>query len=142
MIIMMAWLFTLPSPNLFTKTPATNITGAVITLAGFTVMSLCIYKYFFQLSGLKSLVENRVNNELMITGIHKHVRHPLYSGTFVFIWGLLILIPTWSVLIADAIITIYTLIGLRFEEQKLVREFGEKYLEYKRQVPMILPRIL
>jgi protein-S-isoprenylcysteine O-methyltransferase Ste14 len=103
-------------------------------------MSICVGKYFMQLSGLKGLIHNKTNNELMITGVHKVVRHPLYSGTFIFIWGLLILFPSLSLFISDAIITLYTLIGLRFEEKKLEREFGEAYRAYKEKVPMIIPR--
>ena len=76
----------------------------------------------------------------MTTGIHNYVRHPLYAGTFLFIWGLLLLLPYWSLLIADSIITLYTLIGIRFEENKLVREFGKPYEEYQNEVPMIIPR--
>ena len=41
---------------------------------------------------------------------------------------------------AVSIITIYTLIGLKWEEKKLEREFGEAYRMYKQQVPMIFPR--
>jgi len=94
-----------------------------------------------QLSGLKGLIENRTGNKLMITGIHKFVRHPLYTGTFLFIWGLLILFPTVSVLITDIVITSYTLVGLRFEEHKLEKEFGAAYKKYKQNVPMLIPKI-
>lgn len=127
------------SSKIFIPTNATLVAGIVITLLGLTIMSICIVKYFLQVSGLKDLIENRTNNELMITGIHKIVRHPLYSGTFVFIWGLLVIFPVISLLIANTIITIYTLIGLRFEEKKLEKEFGDAYKTYKQKVPMIIP---
>ena len=76
----------------------------------------------------------------MITGIHKIVRHPLYAGTFMFIWGLLIALPYLSLLIADVIITVYTLIGLKLEEKKLEKEYGAAYKLYKQKVPMLIPR--
>ena len=94
-----------------------------------------------QLSGLRELFENKMSDELMISGIHRMVRHPLYTGTFIFIWGLFILYPYVSTLISDVIITVYTLIGLRFEEKKLEKEFGEKYRVYKNHVPMLIPKI-
>ena len=93
-----------------------------------------------QLSGLRELFENKMSDELMTSGIHKMVRHPLYTGTFIFIWGLFILYPYVSTLITDIIITVYTLIGLHFEEKKLESQFGEKYLEYKNHVPMLIPK--
>lgn len=95
-----------------------------------------------QLTGLKRLLGNNSGNELMITGIHKIVRHPMYAGTFVFIWGLLIIFPYLSVLLVDTVITVYTLIGLHFEEQKLEIEFGNAYKVYKKQVPMLIPKFV
>ncbi|HEV8282695.1 MAG TPA: isoprenylcysteine carboxylmethyltransferase family protein [Chitinophagaceae bacterium] len=138
----MIYLFTVNSYKLFIPTQATIISGSFIAGGGFTIMSICIVKYFMQTSGLKGLLENRTNNELMITGVHKIVRHPLYGGTFIFIWGLFIIFPQLSLLIANSIITVYTLIGLRFEEKKLEKEFGEAYKMYKQKVPMIIPRFI
>jgi len=34
---------------------------------------------------------------------------------------------------------LYTLIGIHFEERKLVEEFGQSYISYSRQVPKIIP---
>jgi protein-S-isoprenylcysteine O-methyltransferase Ste14 len=134
------YLLVMNSNRLFTTTKLTIISGIGVASTGFAIMSICIAKYFMQLSGLKGLIHSKTNNELMITGIHKVVRHPLYSGTFIFIWGLLILFPSLSLFISDTIITLYTLIGLRFEEKKLEKEFGDAYRIYKEEVPMIIPR--
>jgi len=134
-------LVTIPSYRLFIITQATTIIGSIVTAFGFIVMSVCIIKYFMQLSGLKKMIGNETGNELMITGIHKIVRHPLYAATFIFIWGWLILYPYLSLLIADIIVTAYTLIGLHFEEQKLEKEFGNAYRVYKQKVPMLIPKL-
>lgn len=136
----MIYLFTMNSYKIFETMLAINIAGLVITSLGLIIVIICIRKYFMRLSGIKILIENTSEQELMITGIHKHVRHPLYSGTFIFIWGLLLLYPYWSLLIADIIITIYTLIGLQFEEKKLEKDFGERYKLYKQKVPMLIPK--
>jgi protein-S-isoprenylcysteine O-methyltransferase Ste14 len=116
------------------------IAGSVMVLAGLAIMAVCIAKYFFQLSGLKALMQEQHSDTLMITGIHRKMRHPLYTGTFIFIWGLFVLFPAASLLIADLVITIYTLIGIRFEERKLILAFGEAYVKYKKEVPMLIPR--
>jgi protein-S-isoprenylcysteine O-methyltransferase Ste14 len=137
----MIYLFTINSHKIFETHLPVNIAGMVIAMFGLIIMSICIHKYFMRLSGIKNLVENTSEQELMITGIHKHVRHPLYAGTFIFIWGLLLLYPYYSLLIANVIITSYTLLGLQFEEQKLEKEFGEKYTDYKKQVPMLIPKL-
>ena len=104
-------------------------------------MIICIVKYFVQLSGIRSLTTIQPENKLMITGIHKFVRHPLYGGTFVFIWGLLLLYRHLSLLVVNTIITIYTLLGIAFEEKKLEQQFGDDYKNYKATVPKLFPKI-
>jgi len=138
----MIYLFLLNSHKLFASTTGTIVSGILMVGAGIVIMIICILKYFMQVSGIKGLLQDKMSNELMITGIHKVVRHPLYAGTFIFIWGLFILFPSVSLLISDAIITIYTLVGLRFEERKLEREFGEAYKVYRQKVPMIIPKLI
>ena len=92
------------------------------------------------LSGLRSLFQETVYPELIISGIHRYVRHPLYLGTFLFIWGLAVLFPYFSLVIANTIITVYTLLAIPFEEEKLVQEFGDQYRRYQKQVPKIIPK--
>jgi protein-S-isoprenylcysteine O-methyltransferase Ste14 len=36
-------------------------------------------------------------------------------------------------------LTIYVLIGIIFEERKLLREFGETYASYRAVTPMLIP---
>jgi protein-S-isoprenylcysteine O-methyltransferase Ste14 len=141
LIAILLYLVFLPSSFLFAPSLITRVAGGIVAGCGLVVMIICISKYFFQLSGLKALLHEQKKNELMITGIHKKIRHPLYAGTFVFIWGLLIFYPVLSLFISDIIITAYTLIGIRLEEQKLENEFGEAYRQYRRDVPMIIPRL-
>ena len=126
---------------LFQPNSISYVLGIATALVGLVIMGICIKKYFAQLSGLKTLFidEVKTGNTLIITGIHRFVRHPLYAGTFIFIWGLFIFMPYSSLLISNFIITIYTLIGIGFEEKKLIGEFGDQYREYKRKVPMIIP---
>ena len=114
--------------------------GYLVTITGFGIMLTCIKKYFMSLSGLRSLLQEQTYSELMIAGIHKYVRHPLYLGTFLFIWGLAILVPLLSLVVANAVITLYTILAIPFEEKKLVEEFGEQYTVYQKTVPKLIPK--
>jgi methanethiol S-methyltransferase len=125
---------------LFQKIPFVQIGGSVISLAGLFIMGLCIVNYFSQVSGVRSLTGDENELKPIQKNIHKHVRHPLYMGTFLFIWGLLPVFPVLSLLITNFIITVYTLIGIQFEEKKLVSEFGDSYKVYQKTVPKIIPR--
>jgi protein-S-isoprenylcysteine O-methyltransferase Ste14 len=113
--------------------------GILIGITGLLIMIICIAKYFKGLSGLFALPEKKNEGVLIISGIHQWVRHPLYLGTFLLIWGGWIAYPLLSLFISNCIITIYTLIGIRLEEKKLIAEYGELYKTYQQNVPMIIP---
>jgi protein-S-isoprenylcysteine O-methyltransferase Ste14 len=109
-------------------------------LAGSAIMGVVIRKYFFSLSGISVFYKQQPPAILEQGGLHRYVRHPLYSGTLLFIWSLFFLFPYLSNLLACVVITLYTLLGARLEEKKLVAQFGEKYKAYKKRVPMVIPR--
>lgn len=129
---------TLPSP--FMLGPSFKIIGYPMAIMGLTLMIICIKKYFVGLSGLKSILKNQPQTaDLKVDGVHRRVRHPLYLGTFIFIWGLFFIIPHLSLLLSNGIIHLYTLIGIRFEEKKLIETFGDQYRCYQREVPKLIP---
>ncbi|MGH7494948.1 MAG: methanethiol S-methyltransferase [bacterium] len=70
---------------------------------------------------------------------YKHVRHPLYVGWLFSFWAT----PTMTVahLVFAIATTAYILFAIQLEERDLVREHGEKYANYLRQVPMLIPSL-
>ncbi|HVT86211.1 MAG TPA: isoprenylcysteine carboxylmethyltransferase family protein [Chitinophagaceae bacterium] len=142
LLLILLYQLSFSSPLIFIPNLITRIAGITITALGAWIMTICIAKYFKQESGFLWLSPeaSTEKTELYISGIHEFVRHPLYLGTLVFIWGLFTIFPSAVNLVAVCVITIYTLIAIRFEEQKLIAEFGEAYKEYKRNVPMIIPK--
>ena len=74
-------------------------------------------------------------------GILRYVRHPLYSGSILFLIGYLILTPNTVNLVSVISMIIYFLVGTYFEEKKLIISFGEKYLQYKSEVPAFIPNL-
>jgi protein-S-isoprenylcysteine O-methyltransferase Ste14 len=104
-------------------------------------MFISLKKYFFLLSGIRAIYEVSPPPELKVEGIHQYVRHPLYSGTILFVWGLFFIFPLLTNLIAVILLTLYVLIGIQFEEKKLLLEFGNAYRNYIENVPMLVPDI-
>ena len=91
-------------------------------------------------SGLSQLRANRstppVQQPLNTQGLLSWVRHPLYLGTLLFLWGR----ATHDVgLLTAGFASVYLFVGIYFEETKLVREFGDDYRDYKKQVSMLVP---
>ena len=128
--------FSIETKRIFTPGIVLQITGGMLVISGLVVMALYIFN-----TGLRWLIIHDKEQKLVQSGIHRYVRHPLYSGTFLLIWGLWLVFPSLGLLIMNIIITLYTLIAIRFEEVKLVAEFGESYLNYKKNTPMIMPRL-
>jgi protein-S-isoprenylcysteine O-methyltransferase Ste14 len=71
-------------------------------------------------------------------GVYRLVRHPIYVGFIFAIWAT----PTMTVahLFFALLSTAYILIGIRLEERDLVAFYGARYSQYKKQVPMLVPR--
>jgi protein-S-isoprenylcysteine O-methyltransferase Ste14 len=87
--------------------------------------------------GLRQLIEEEKQGGLVIHGLYRFVRHPLYTFSLLILW----LSPSMTInsFIVYAALTVYVLIGIVFEERKLMREFGQKYADYKSMTPMLLP---
>ena len=69
---------------------------------------------------------------LQMTGPYHLVRHPLYLGWILVVFGAAHL--TGDRFVFAAISSLYLLIGVPWEERSLAREFGEEYRRYKQQV--------
>ena len=74
---------------------------------------------------------------LVTGGLYRWVRHPLYTCGLLLLW----LVPTmtWNLLALAVGLTVYILVGIFFEERKLLYEFGSAYAEYRRRTPGLIP---
>jgi protein-S-isoprenylcysteine O-methyltransferase Ste14 len=77
---------------------------------------------------------------LVVRGLYRWVRHPLYSAGLVFIW--LAPLMTTNLLAFNLGATIYLIVGAMFEERKLLREFGQDYALYRAATPMLVPGLI
>lgn len=75
--------------------------------------------------------------DLVIRGLYRWVRHPLYTMSLLFIW--LTPVMSWNILALNLGLTAYLLVGSIFEERKLVQQFGKAYEEYRNRTPRIIP---
>ena len=137
----MTFQFSIKSSLVLNRSLPLSIFGILLSVAGLAVMAACIKKYFMNLSGVDVLTNKVRGQVLEVNGLHEYVRHPLYSGTLLFIWALFLVFPYLSNLIACTIITVYTFLGIGIEERKLVMEFGESYRVYSSRIPMLIPSI-
>ncbi len=131
------------SPDIFTY-------GFVGSAIRYILMGIAVFifiKAFFidydlwTFSGIRQMMQFRKPMkqqpaEIKKTGLLGIVRHPLYLGVIVFCWS-----NTFSItdIVINSVLTIYIFIGTLLEEKKLILEFGDSYIQYKKEVPMIIP---
>jgi protein-S-isoprenylcysteine O-methyltransferase Ste14 len=80
--------------------------------------------------------EEPEDEPLHLKGLHRWVRHPLYSGSFLVLWGKAanefeLATAFWA--------SLYLLTGAAFEERRLLRLYGAAYADYRRRVPAFVP---
>lgn len=118
-----------------------KIFAGLLVVISSALMLLCMKKYFADLSGIDALMGKKAVPHLETIGIHALVRHPLYTVTIAFVWSLFLWQPLLSNVISCICITLYTRIGIYFEEKKLVQLFGIDYQLYQITVPMLMPKL-
>jgi protein-S-isoprenylcysteine O-methyltransferase Ste14 len=72
--------------------------------------------------------------------LYRQVRHPIYLG-----WITAFLaVPTMTVghLLFGLLMASSILVSIRFEERNLTQIFGKLYADYRRRVPMLVPRLV
>lgn len=78
------------------------------------------------------------NENIETSGVLSLTRHPWYVASIIFIWvsnsDMYV-----STLIVNIILTVYIVIGTVLEERKLITEYGDNYLAYKKRVSMLFP---
>lgn len=73
----------------------------------------------------------------VLPGPYKLVRHPLYVGWIIAFWATPKM--SYSHLLIAVGMTVYILIAIYYEERDMVKFFSE-YADYKKNVPMLIPR--
>ncbi len=109
------------------------------------VISAVLYwMYFFSLSiylNRQAYLSAEKTEKLIQLGVYSVVRHPIYASDIVLAWGIFLFWPTLAVLTSVIWLTLVMFYWMRLEEKVLLEKFGNDYVEYKKKVPMFLPRM-
>ncbi len=128
--------------NLLLRIPVVNFSIPSFHLILFVLISLPGLKFLVQsVTGLSRKVsETHRADKVITTGIYATVRHPQHLGWLLLHIGFTFLLSGWYALLSTPLIFVTLYLISRKEEVELTKDFGEDYEEYKRNVPMLIPR--
>ncbi len=138
MVLFAAYMSVTPSHPVWPDVATAKYAGMVLAAWG-----VIIIKKSFKAYSLREFLGIRQERpgELVVDGLQSKVRHPLYAGTILVVFGLFLFSPTYEILMTMLLVFTYLGIGIQLEEKKLLKTFGDKYAAYRDEVPMLIPKI-
>ncbi|OLS25524.1 MAG: hypothetical protein ThorAB25_22310 [Candidatus Thorarchaeota archaeon AB_25] len=130
------WIYFITQPALIQ--PVFLLLGVISGLAG--VILAMKASSVIDVSTVADMRTDR-KAELITDGIYSRIRHPLYLATILVFSALALVYPFPVVIVFSLSLIGYTMIGAYFEERKLLKHYGDEYIEYKKTAGFILPKL-
>jgi protein-S-isoprenylcysteine O-methyltransferase Ste14 len=86
------------------------------------------------------VAETHRTEKIVTSGVYSIVRHPQYLGGLLAHVGISFLLSAWLSLLFTPLVVVLLYVVSRKEEEELIKEFGKEYEDYKKKVPMFIPR--
>jgi protein-S-isoprenylcysteine O-methyltransferase Ste14 len=114
--------------------------GAVLIVAGVAVLLHSFARFVVEGRGTPAPVAP--TERLVVGGLYRHVRNPMYLAVGATILGQALLLGRYGLLayLAAFAVTVAAFVRL-YEEPALTQRFGADYERYRREVPGWLPRL-
>lgn len=114
-------------------------TGMVLTLLG---IAFAIWARLFLGTNWSAAPSVKQGHHLVRSGPYAIVRHPIYSGLLLAMFGTALSVGKWRGLVGLAIVAAAWHIKSRTEERYMEEEFGGEYVRYRREVKGLIPFVL
>jgi protein-S-isoprenylcysteine O-methyltransferase Ste14 len=96
----------------------------------------------FALQGLGTPAPVAPTKNLVVTGLYRHMRNPIYVAVVAVILGQAILFGDWRLLTYGGLMWLaFHAFVLAYEEPVLAQTFGAQYEEFRANVPRWIPRL-
>ena len=81
------------------------------------------------------------DQELITEGVYSRVRHPFYTSISILFGGITIIAWNLYGLLFFVLFLIALIIRIKKEEKELIAKFNNEYERYKKETPMLLPKL-
>ena len=124
----------------FLGTELTRIAGVILIVAG--IPGLIDSFGRFALQGLGTPAPVAPTEKLVISGLYRHVRNPMYVSVLSVILGQALLFGDWRLVGYGAAFWLAChIFVVGYEEPTLMQTFGAEYEAYRANVPRWIPRL-
>ncbi|MGZ8282265.1 MAG: methyltransferase family protein [Allosphingosinicella sp.] len=120
--------------------PALRFVGIVLLLLGGAALLECFVRFAW--TGVGTPAPVAPPQRLIVTGLYRHVRNPMYVAVVTLILGQALLFGHARLLLYGAAVwMVFHLFVLAYEEPTLRESFPENYARYTQAVPRWIPRL-
>jgi protein-S-isoprenylcysteine O-methyltransferase Ste14 len=135
--------FTIPVfQNLSILVPLINFSIPIFHLAIF--IPLFTIGAWFGVEGVEEIglkaAETHKSEKIVTTNVYSVIRHPQYFGGFLAHIGISFLLSAWYSTLSTPLMIVLIYLISRKEEEELIKEFGKEYEDYRKRVPMFIPK--
>jgi protein-S-isoprenylcysteine O-methyltransferase Ste14 len=124
----------------FGGSDALRIAGAALALLGGLALLECFLR--FALVGIGTPAPVAPTRHLVVSGLYRHVRNPMYVAVASLIFGQALIFGQKDVLLYGAAVWLaFHLFVLLYEEPAMRRSFPDEYARFTAAVPRWLPRL-
>jgi protein-S-isoprenylcysteine O-methyltransferase Ste14 len=111
-----------------------SVCAAVVAITGALVLLRCVWDFFA--AGKGTLAPIDPPRFLVVRGLYRFTRNPMYNGVIALILGQAWLFGSIGLVeYALAVLILFHLFVVLYEEPALESQFGEPYRTYRRAVP-------
>jgi len=116
------------------------IAAIPLLLAGSAVLLRCMWDFAVAGRGTPAPIDPP--KELVVRGLYRYVRNPMYVAVTSLIVGEAILFHSWTLLVyAGVVVLCFTAFVVLYEQPTLEEQFGDSYRRYRAEVPAWFPRL-
>ncbi|HEX4104487.1 MAG TPA: isoprenylcysteine carboxylmethyltransferase family protein [Candidatus Paceibacterota bacterium] len=138
LIVVFISFFLVPAGFLNTESPfPLKIVGIIFVVLG---ISLAIWARVHLGKNWGMPMSLKESPELVTSGPYRTIRNPIYTGVIFAVLGSA-LVTGFQWFIIFLVVLVYFIYSTKQEEKIMEREFGEKYLEYKKHTKALIPFI-
>jgi protein-S-isoprenylcysteine O-methyltransferase Ste14 len=135
------WITHWQVPPAFFGSDGTRVIGALLVLAGVLGLVDCFARFALQGGGTPAPIAP--TRTLVVTGLYRYLRNPMYAAVIAVILGQAVLFSDGRLIGYGALFWLVChLFVVAYEEPTLALTFGSEYTSYRAHVPRWIPRLV